>query len=294
MHYRRILFILVSIIVLCSVLLYYTMSMNNSGLDSYYVDGFKKLYVDDPVRGREVLANISSGEEFFREILFRDKLSCLYGYVSSLRFRNVLFLYNCSYVIVRVNKRVENVSGVRVFMQNIFVTGRQVYGSTTSSMYSYSSYVRVYSGFLELRTSIPMDSDQGVVLDFISDSDRYYRIANIPYVYLKIEYGRGIGNASFAIDIVFSINNVNLTYPYSIEYRVNTNTSILLTPVGNPMLERSIIEDSGKLEPLLKLDSGNNVTVKIYINIYVESRGEYDASILVGYPAIRVVENNPS
>ena len=163
-------------------------------------------------------------------------------------------------------------------------------GNHTVSFFS-GNYVKVYSKVFSLEVVIPEDAKQGLIKAFESDGEDYYLISNIPYIYFKARYIDGLGNASLIIRMVFSINDVNLTYPLIIEYYLNTNVEAFLSPIETP-IPRSFIEEKAKvLTPLLDINGGRKVKLKYYVDVFIKSSGKYQLKLAIGYPGVRIVES---
>ena len=89
---------------------------------------------------------------------------------------------------------------------------------------------------------------------------------------------------------MFSVNDANLTDPLVMEYYLNTDAEVFLSPLESPK-SRSFIEEKAKaLVSLLDIDGGKRVKLKYYIDVFIKSSSKYRLELTIGYPGVRVVE----
>ena len=74
------------------------------------------------------------------------------------------------------------------------------------------------------------------------------------------------------------------------EYYLNTDAEVFLSPLESPK-SRSFIEEKAKaLVSLLDIDGGKRVKLKYYIDVFIKSSSKYRLELTIGYPGVRVVE----
>ncbi len=222
-----------------------------------------------------------------------NDVQCRSGEVAVLRQGDVLYTYLCTVDRIEINSGVES-SGRPGYesARNVTAIGVVVNGTRNYTISFFSGdYARVYSRVFSFEAIVPETAKQGLVRAFEDNSDEYYLILNIPYIYFNVQYRKGIGNASLIIRIVFSINDENLTDPYVIEYYTNSNTKAFFSPLESPLLKRFIEEKTRVLAPLLDIDGGKRIKLKYYVEVFVKSSGEYSIELTIGYPGVRLVES---
>ncbi len=246
-----------------------------------YIGGFRVL--DD----RSLLESIRHSSAFLRNLLIgKNTVPASDGYIVDFEVDRSILYMNHTCILLRLNS-----SSTVLGMQGIHPDYGEIIRNETGQYILTSSldeYMRVYHGVLILRTTLPDNALQGVVKEH-GDGEDYYLVASIPYIYIRLKYLSGLGNASFIIRLTVSINGRNLTEPYVVKYGSNTNFETILSPVEFPMTESSIMEYREALAPLLEIKGGSTIDIVWYIDVYIHAKGEYNVELLIGYPVLRTI-----
>ena len=224
--------------------------------------------------------------------IFSGNIRCDYGKVSLIKQDNVLYVYLGVLDKIKISPDIEMNRRCKYKpMRNETPIGIIVNETGSYSIPFFSGdYVKVYSKVYSFETIIPENTRQGLIKAFKDNHDEYYLILNIPYIYFKARYREGVGNASLIIRMVFNINGVNLSNPFIVEYYLNTDTKVFLSPMESPYSKKFIEKNIEALNPLLYIDGGNKVELKYYVEVFVRSSGKCRLELVIGYPGVRIIE----
>ncbi len=240
-------------------------------LENEYVGSFKVLY-----RSPIVYNRVSNATAVIRSRIIGGRIYCLKGIDITIVAGSVKYMSVCETDTIRFSYT----NGL--LKVNI--------GNKTQTLMLTSSKnrrVKIHSLVYTLQVMLPENARQGVYVV----NDTYY-ILNIPYIYFNVKYLTGIGNATVTIKITFNVNGVNISNPYVIEYETNSNLETLFSPWEYGLGRETLTQYANVLKPLTDLDASKYAELKYYIEIYVESKGDYVIEVTVGYPGLRIVEDS--